>query len=251
MQIPQLQTPVIFLPEYVRPQSRAGREVHCIRVSRNVVIAEHRSAAQVQIRRHPPPPLEIPLQPKRIESHPISRIRRLKNQISRHRVHRIFKPPPQNPRQMLSRNHPPIAQPQIKDPRPRSPARHRMPAPSPNLYLMSTLFGPSLRLPKPPTRDQNHKGEDTEKRNQKSPAQTVLSRHGPMRLPDARSFCKAEELPSTGVTRPVVSSGPSSKVLRTLSLPEICRTLEVSAKKAGAPHCEAPNQFSLAGTEVP
>src|SRR6267378_2157720 len=61
VQIQQLHTPVIFRPENVRSQSRTGSEVHFIRISRDVVIAEHHSAPQRKIRRQPPPPLKIPL----------------------------------------------------------------------------------------------------------------------------------------------------------------------------------------------
>jgi hypothetical protein len=205
------------------------------------MIAEQNSATQLQIRRQPPAPLEIPLQPQRIESHSIRRIRRLKNQISRHRIHRIFKPPPQDSRQMRSRKHPPIAQPQIKDSRSRSPARHRMSAPSPNLHFVPALYRPSLRLPKPRSRGQNHKNEDTEKGNQKSPAQTLLSRHGPMRLPDARAFCKAE-----GCLRQVCqdSSFLAALVLRKIFAENLPK-LEVSTKG----NAVARNSRLSAGTE--
>ncbi len=152
MQIPQLHAPVIFRAQHMRPQSRRRSKVHRIRICRNIVIGKQCPATQLKKRRQPPPPHKIPLQPKRIESHPISRIRRLKNQISRLRIHYTLKPPPQKSRQMLPRNHPPIPQPQIKNPRARSPPRHRMPAPTPNLHLMPTLLRPRLRLRQSPRR---------------------------------------------------------------------------------------------------
>jgi hypothetical protein len=148
MQVPQLHTPVIFRSQHMRPQSRRRSKVHGIRIRRNIVIRKQRPPTKLKKRRKPPPPREIPLQPKRIESHPISRIGRLKNQISRLRIHRILKPSPQKSRQMLPRKNPPITQPQIKDSGLRSPSRHRMPAPSPNLHLVPALLRPRLRLRK-------------------------------------------------------------------------------------------------------
>ncbi len=159
MQIPQLHAPVIFRPQHMRPQRRRGRKIHRIRISRDTVIAEQRPSTQLEIRREPPAPLKIPLQSQRIESHPISRIRRLKNQVRRHRIQRILKSPPQKSRQMRPRNHPPITQSRIKDSRPRSPTRHRVPTPSPNLHLMPALFRTRIGLSKARTRGRDHKRE--------------------------------------------------------------------------------------------
>jgi hypothetical protein len=166
MQIPQLHAPVIFRPQNMRPQRRRRGKVQSVRIRRNAVIREQRSPTQLEKRRQPPPPLKIPLQPQRIKPHPISHIRRLKNQISRLRIHRILKPPPQNSRQMLPRNHPPIPQPHIKDSRPRSPSRHRMPTPTPNLHLMPALFRTNF-LCQSQRRDKN---QESEKRNQTPPS---------------------------------------------------------------------------------
>src|ERR1019366_6737706 len=54
MQVPHLDAPIIFLAKNVRPQGRAGREVHRVCISRNVVITEQHSAAQFQIWREAP-----------------------------------------------------------------------------------------------------------------------------------------------------------------------------------------------------
>jgi hypothetical protein len=50
MQIANFDTPVIFLAEDMRPQRRAGTEVHGVGKSRNIVKAEQHSPAQLQIR---------------------------------------------------------------------------------------------------------------------------------------------------------------------------------------------------------
>ncbi len=171
----------------MRPQRRRRRKIHRIRISRDTVIAEQRPSTQLEIRREPPAPLKIPLQSQRIESHPISRIRRLKNQIRRHRIHRILKSPPQKSRQMRPRNHPPITQSRIKDSRPRSPTRHRVPTPGPNLHLMPALFRTRIGLSKARTRGRDHKREAQERRNQKTTSRFVR----PMvyRVPHP-TFCK-------------------------------------------------------------
>ena len=113
MQVPQLHAPVVLRTQHMRPQRRRRSKVHRVRIRRDIVICEQRPPTQLKKRRKPPPPLEIPLQPKRIESHSISRIRRLSNQIHRLRIHHVLKSPPQKSRQMLPGNHPPISQPKI------------------------------------------------------------------------------------------------------------------------------------------
>jgi hypothetical protein len=174
----------------MRPPRRRRGKVHRIRIRRDIVIAKQRPPTQLEIRRQPPPPLEIPLQPQRIKSHPISRIRRLKNQISRLRIHRILKSPPQNPRQMRAGYHPPITQPHIKNPRPRSSPRHRVPAPSPDLHLMPTQFGSKLGLREAQTRRNDHKEENREGRKQKSPAQAICSHHALRGCPSRALFAR-------------------------------------------------------------
>src|SRR5271156_2785861 len=145
MQIPHIHAPVIFLAKNVHPQRSAGREVHGIGIRRNIFLAEERSAAQLKVRRESPVPFEIPLQSQRIESPSICRIRRLKNQIHRNKIHHIFKPPPQNPRPVRTGQHPPIAHARIKSLSKRSPARHRVPSPRPYLHFVRALFRRALR----------------------------------------------------------------------------------------------------------
>jgi len=159
------------------PESRRRSKVHGIRIRRNIVIGKQRSGTKLKKRRKPPSPRKIPLQPKRIESHPISRIRRLKNQISRLRIHRILKPSPQKSRQMLPRKNPPITQPQIKNPGLRSPSWHRMPAPSPNLHLMPAFLRPNIRLRKAQPHCHDRKKDDRKRRDQVRRTRPAHSSH--------------------------------------------------------------------------
>jgi len=176
----------------MRPQSSRRSKVHRVRISRNTVIAEQSPSTQLKERRQPPPPHKIPLQPKWIESHPISRVGRLKNQVSWLRVHRILESSPQKSRTMLPRNHPPIAQAYIKYPGVRSPARHGMPTPSPHLYFMSILLRPRLRLPKPRPHHQDHKRENDrrgdEERRKKNSAPANGTHHGLRGCPTTTLF---------------------------------------------------------------
>jgi hypothetical protein len=150
----------------------------------------------MQIRREFSPPLKIPLQPKRIKSHPIRRIRRLKNQIRRHRVHRIFKSPAQNPRPMRPRNHPPISQPRIKNSRVRRPSRHRVPAPGPHLHLPPILLRTRLLRstpPRAPHHQPNRQRKNRQSKKKEGRSQGIKlfrNRHRPTRLPHPHSFCK-------------------------------------------------------------
>src|SRR5882762_9154225 len=90
---------------------------------------------------------------------------------------------------MRARNHPPIAQPQIKDSRPRSPAGHRVPGTGPNLHFMPTLFWPSTVLSKHLPCCRDHKREKQERENPEIAASSNYLLHRPTRLPDSRSFC--------------------------------------------------------------
>src|ERR1700733_178221 len=137
MQVPHFDAPVIFLAENVRPQGRAGTEVHGIGISRNVVKAEQHSSAQLKIWRELSLPLEIPLQAQRVESRRIGRICGLKNQVNRHRVHCVFESPPQKSRPMRSRDHPSIAQSCIKGLSILGSSGNRVSAASPNLYFVA------------------------------------------------------------------------------------------------------------------
>ncbi len=137
-------------------------------------------------------PLKIPLQPKRIKSHSISRICRLKDQIRRFRIHRILKSPPQKSRQVWPCNHPPIPQPNIKNSSIRSPARHRMPTPSPNLHLMPTFFRTRIALRKSDRRHQDHKSEDKEQEKENT-APAVWARHGLAGCPTSDIFASPHE----------------------------------------------------------
>src|ERR1700677_45283 len=92
VQISHGHAPVIFFTENVHAQCRARREIHRVRVHRNIFITEKRSAAQFEVWRKTTMSFKIPLQYQRIKSPGIRCLHRLINQVHRNDIHRIFKP---------------------------------------------------------------------------------------------------------------------------------------------------------------
>src|SRR5260370_3961238 len=97
---------------------------------------------------------------------------------------------------MRPRDHPPIAQSQVKSFGPPGSPRHRVPAPGPHLHLLPALLRRSDVLSKHPSRRQDQKKEykkrkDPDRENREIAAPPTHYLHGPKRLPDSIVFCKA------------------------------------------------------------
>ena len=145
VQVPQLQTPVVFRAEDVRPQCRRRSEVHGIGAKRNVVVGEQRAAAEFEVGRKRAAAHEIPLEAKWVKSHAVSSVGGLEDEKHGDRIHGVLESSTKKAGKMRAGDDPSVAQAGVEDAGVAASAAHGMAAARPYLDFVAVFFGASLR----------------------------------------------------------------------------------------------------------
>jgi len=91
------------------PSAPTGREIHAGSSRRNLPVGDQRATVQIGVRHDTPVRIEIPFESERIEGYTVRRAARLKHPEYGHRVHGVFKFPPQKSRGQAGLSAPAIA----------------------------------------------------------------------------------------------------------------------------------------------
>jgi len=145
MQVAKFDAPVEPVLEDVDSERPAGREIHSGSSAGHLVVGEEDPATEFEVGHNTTAGFKVPFQRHGIEAQPIGGVGGLEDQEDGNHIHRIFKAAAQEAGAVRLGQDPAVARPDVPHSGVRGTSVGAVPAASPKLNLVPTLFRLSLR----------------------------------------------------------------------------------------------------------